>query len=113
MAAEDARQASLLSSERKLQEAKARLQGATRSALETEDTGFQVLSELSRQREGIGRINTQLQDADENLSGARRLLVQMNRRALLKKAVLWLMVAILIVTLGVVIYFSFIKPKHH
>ncbi|CAE7711804.1 Vti1b, partial [Symbiodinium necroappetens] len=109
---QDGRDAALLTSEQKLEEARARINGATRAALETEETGFQVLGELARQREGIERINAHVQATDDNISGARRVLVQMYRRAMAKKIALWCMVLILLVTVIVIIYFMIFKhPK--
>ncbi|CAE7648936.1 Vti1b [Symbiodinium sp. KB8] len=109
---QDGRDAALLTSEQKLEEARGRINGATRAALETEETGFQVLGELARQREGIERINAHVQATDDNISGARRVLVQMYRRAMAKKIALWCMVLILLVTVIVIIYFMIFKhPK--
>ncbi|CAJ1330610.1 unnamed protein product [Effrenium voratum] len=107
----DTRDVSLLSSERKLEEAARRLQGASRSALETEEVSFQTLSELARQRETIERIGGHMQATDDNISGARRVMIQMYRRAMAKKAALWCMVVILTVTVVVIVYFMVIKKK--
>ncbi|CAE8642031.1 unnamed protein product [Polarella glacialis] len=110
-AGQDSRQQQLLSCDRKLQGAKAKLQDSQRVALETEESGFQVLSDLARQREGIERISGHVQTVDDNISGARRLLVQMSRRATIKKVALWFMVLLLLITIVVVVYFLCFKPQ--
>mmetsp|Transcript_28485 Transcript_28485/g.90781 ORF Transcript_28485/g.90781 Transcript_28485/m.90781 type:complete len:128 (-) Transcript_28485:281-664(-) len=110
-ASQDARKDALLNSEQKLRGARAQLQEATRSALETEETGFAVLSDLARQREVIARTSGHVHQIDDNITGARRVLVQMSQRAMLKKVALWFMVLLLLVTLAVVVYFLFIKNK--
>ncbi|CAL1142297.1 unnamed protein product [Cladocopium goreaui] len=112
MAQSDARQAALLSSERKLEEARRQIHSANRSALETEEVGFQTLTELSRQRESVERIGAHVQEVDDNISGARRVMIQMYRRAMAKRAALWCMLIILVITIVVVFYFLVIKKDH-
>mmetsp|Transcript_41060 Transcript_41060/g.111011 ORF Transcript_41060/g.111011 Transcript_41060/m.111011 type:complete len:118 (-) Transcript_41060:107-460(-) len=111
-AAQDPRRSELLKSERKLDEAERQVRDATRVALETEETGFAVLSDLARQRDVISRSSGHVQHIDDNITGARQVLVQMTRRALIKKLVLGAIVVILLVSLIVVVYFLFIKKDH-
>ncbi|CAK9032496.1 unnamed protein product [Durusdinium trenchii] len=109
MAQGDTRQAALLNSERKLEEARRQINSANRSALETEEAGFQTLTELSRQRESIERIGGHVQQMDDNIGGSRRVMIQMYRRAMVKRAALWCMLIILLVTIVVIFYFLVLK----
>mmetsp|Transcript_24098 Transcript_24098/g.69550 ORF Transcript_24098/g.69550 Transcript_24098/m.69550 type:complete len:126 (-) Transcript_24098:112-489(-) len=109
---QDNRRELLLQSGQKLRSAQATVQEAARSALETEETGFAVLSDLARQREVIARTGGHLGQVDSNLTGARGVIAQMGRRALVKKVALWFMVLLLTVTILIVVYFLCIKKRH-
>eukprot|EP00933_Yihiella_yeosuensis_P068969 TRINITY_DN7503_c1_g1_i1.p1 TRINITY_DN7503_c1_g1~~TRINITY_DN7503_c1_g1_i1.p1 ORF type:complete len:128 (+),score=17.93 TRINITY_DN7503_c1_g1_i1:45-386(+) len=105
----DPRQVQLLQSGHKLNVAQAQIQQTTRAALETEATGFQVLSELARQREGIDRFTQQLNEANDNTSMSRWYLTQMHQRHMVKRGALIFMVLLLIAVIVVIVYFLIIK----
>mmetsp|Transcript_1054 Transcript_1054/g.1888 ORF Transcript_1054/g.1888 Transcript_1054/m.1888 type:complete len:110 (-) Transcript_1054:71-400(-) len=107
--AQDSQRNQLLESGQKIRQAKESVQASTKAALETEQVGFQVLSDLARQREVIDRTKVHVSEIDSNITGARRVLLQMNRRALMKRATMWILAAVLAMTLIAVIYHLFMK----
>eukprot|EP00927_Polykrikos_kofoidii_P022791 TRINITY_DN2116_c0_g1_i2.p2 TRINITY_DN2116_c0_g1~~TRINITY_DN2116_c0_g1_i2.p2 ORF type:complete len:117 (+),score=19.26 TRINITY_DN2116_c0_g1_i2:46-396(+) len=106
---DDRKRTLLLDSDATLRNATRELKQANRNALETEETGFRVLSDLARQREVIARTTNTLEQIDSNVSGARAVLHSMSRRACCKKVVIAIMALLLTVVLSVVVYFAFIK----
>mmetsp|Transcript_72890 Transcript_72890/g.152183 ORF Transcript_72890/g.152183 Transcript_72890/m.152183 type:complete len:112 (-) Transcript_72890:53-388(-) len=105
----DSRTQQLLENERKLQQTRSRLLDATRTALETEETGFQVLSDLAQQREQLSRVSNQVDETNSNITQSRQLMMRMSRRAFIKRTALWMMLAVLLITLFLVVYFLWIK----
>jgi len=78
----------LLSSSNILDEGSKRLDNANRIALETEDIGANVLSELSSQKQTILRARDNLDLIEDNISRSRRILLKMSRRIATDKFVL-------------------------
>mmetsp|Transcript_78117 Transcript_78117/g.203507 ORF Transcript_78117/g.203507 Transcript_78117/m.203507 type:complete len:114 (+) Transcript_78117:86-427(+) len=107
----DNRGQQLLESDRKLQQARSNIMEATRTALETEETGFSVLTDLARQREQISRTTNEVDSINHSITQSRQVMLQMSRRAAIKRKALWVMIVLLLVTLVLVVYFLWIKKK--
>eukprot|EP00747_Dinoflagellata_sp_TGD_P005373 gnl/TRDRNA2_/TRDRNA2_113834_c0_seq2.p1 gnl/TRDRNA2_/TRDRNA2_113834_c0~~gnl/TRDRNA2_/TRDRNA2_113834_c0_seq2.p1 ORF type:complete len:118 (-),score=18.23 gnl/TRDRNA2_/TRDRNA2_113834_c0_seq2:132-485(-) len=99
----------LLETGAKLDHARNQILDTQRNALQAEETGFAVLSDLARQRETIDRVRNNALQVDENTSGARRTLTQMNRRNTIKKVVLWAAAIAVGTLLIVVIWIVYLK----
>nr|ABI14202.1 vesicle transport v-SNARE protein [Pfiesteria piscicida]ABI14203.1 vesicle transport v-SNARE protein [Pfiesteria piscicida] len=109
MEADDSKRLQLLESGRKLEQTRMHILEANRTALETEQTGFAVLTDLARQREQIQRTSDQVAQVNSNITQSNRVMVQMSRRAMIKRMALAFMVVVLVLTLALVMYFLWIK----
>lgn len=78
-------------------------------AIESEQIGTEVISELSRQGEQLLRTERRLSQTDEELDKTRRILNIMRRRVLLNKFVLILIILLEIAIFGTIIYKKYIK----
>ncbi|XP_059490484.1 vesicle transport through interaction with t-SNAREs homolog 1B [Neocloeon triangulifer] len=74
------------------------------AALETERIGTEVLSELESQRESLLRTRQRLEDADEELSQARRVLNSMYKNIIANKIILCLIIILEMAILGGSLY---------
>ncbi|XP_065336776.1 vesicle transport through interaction with t-SNAREs homolog 1B [Cloeon dipterum] len=79
------------------------------TAIETERIGTEVLSELESQRESLLRTRQRLEDADEELSQARRVLNKMYRDVITNKILLCLIIIFELAILGGSIYHKFLS----
>lgn len=70
---------------------------------------FQVLSELESQRESLLRTRQRLEDADEELSQARRILKKMYVNILTNKILLSVIILLELAILGGSIYHKFLQ----
>jgi len=68
---------------------------------------FQVLSELESQRESLLRTRQRLEDADEELSQARRILRKMYRNIITNKIILGVIILLECAILGGSLYHKF------
>ncbi|XP_022907305.1 vesicle transport through interaction with t-SNAREs homolog 1B [Onthophagus taurus] len=75
-------------------------------AIETENIGTEVVSELSSQRETLLRAKNRLTHADEQLDSSRNILRKMSRNVLYNKLIL---VLIIIVEIGILITVCYMK----
>lgn len=76
-------------------------------AIETEQIGTEVISELGGQRETLLRAKSRLTDADQELDKSRKILNTMKKRILTNKFVLILIILLEVGILGSVIYLKF------
>lgn len=76
-------------------------------AIESEQIGTEVISELGGQRERLLRAKRRLSQTDEELDKTRRILNVMQRRVLMNKFVLILIILLEIAILGVIVYLKF------
>lgn len=81
-----------------------RLERTQRMALEAEQIGANVLSDLRRQREQIQHAGRALQDTDQDLDSSNRLLRDMLRRMRTNKMVMSGIITLLILAILLVIY---------
>lgn len=79
-------------------------------AIETENIGTEVVSELHEQRETLLRAKNRLTNADEQLDTTKNILRKMGRNVLYNKIILLLIIILELVILITVAYLKF-KPK--
>lgn len=84
---------------------------STQIAIETENIGTEVISELGEQRETLLRTKSRLTNADEQLDSAKSVLRRMRRNVLYNKLILILIIVLEAAILGTVSYLKFFK-KH-
>lgn len=88
-----------------LQRGQKQLEDAKRLALETEDIGLDVMSDLRQQREVILRSRQNMGVVDTELGSARRILKSMGQRAMANKMLVYVVVAVMLTALIVFLYF--------
>mmetsp|Transcript_6618 Transcript_6618/g.18526 ORF Transcript_6618/g.18526 Transcript_6618/m.18526 type:complete len:228 (-) Transcript_6618:24-707(-) len=81
-----------------------RLDDAKRSALEAEEIGLDVMSDLQSQREGIMRTKGHLQEVEGNTDIARRVLQGLDHRLRTNQALVGCFAFVLFLTVVFVIY---------
>lgn len=86
-----------------------RIDQARRTALEAEEIGMDVMTDLHSQRESIMRTKVHMHDNDENLNIAKQILVSLNNRAVVNQLTVGLIGFVLLITVCVVIYLKFEK----
>lgn len=77
-------------------------------AIETENTGTEILSELDSQRESLLRASDRLDTANDGLFESNRILKMMKRNVLYNKLILILIIVIEVFILASMIYLKFI-----
>merc|ERR1711920_83571 len=95
---------------RKLEAATARLQQAHKQALETEQIGVEVMSDLRHQRSVIQNARSNMGTIGSNLGTAKDRLQSMARRAAANKAIVYVVVIFFVIMLGIVGY-TFTHPR--
>ena len=78
-------------------------------AIETEQIGAEVISELGEQRETLLRAKNRLVHTNEELNKAKRIIRTMKRKVLTNKIVLILIILLEITILGLVVFIKYIK----
>ena len=77
-----------------------------RMALEAEEVGANVLSDLRKQREQIERANRHLHDADHDLDTSNKILRDMLRRMAANRMLTTAVIVLLIVAIFFVLYYK-------
>ncbi|XP_066255038.1 vesicle transport through interaction with t-SNAREs homolog 1B [Euwallacea similis] len=78
-------------------------------AIETENIGTEVVSELGEQRETLLRTRDRLEEANSQLDSAKGLITKMGRNVLYNKVILIVIIALEAVILGALSYIRFFK----
>lgn len=78
-------------------------------AIETENVGTEVISELNEQRQTLLRTRDRLENANEQLDNAKSVLKRMGRNAIYNKLILILIIIIEIAILVSLSYLKFVK----
>lgn len=94
----------------KLDAATARLEEARRQALESEQIGVEVMSDLRHQRDVIKNARNNMSTIGSNLGTAKDRIQSMARRAAANKIIVYVVVIFFIIMLGVVGY-TFTHPR--
>jgi vesicle transport through interaction with t-SNAREs protein 1 len=92
------------STTQKIRESTNRVEEAKRTAMETENIGIEIMSDLQSQRETILRTREHVRDVDSNLSRSRQLLISMGKRAATNKLILSGVIAMLVLAIIYVLY---------
>merc|ERR1711916_268346 len=101
----------LLDSTARLHRDSERIQDIQRIALETEDTGGEILSTLGENREQIKRMHANLHVADANIGRGGRFVRTMARRTIVTRLIIAGIILFLVLTIFLVVYFKWIKKK--
>jgi vesicle transport through interaction with t-SNAREs protein 1 len=96
----------LLDNSDRLERTGNQLQEGYRIAIETEEIGTQVLSNLSNQRETIQRSRNRLRETNADLGRSSRLMNMMIMRGIRDKFALYIIGVVFIVAVTLTIYFS-------
>lgn len=78
-------------------------------AIETENTGTEILSELDAQRESLLRTSERLENANDGLFESNKILRMMKQNVFYNKLILVLIIVLEIFILASMIYLKFIK----
>lgn len=96
----------LLENSDRLERTGNQIQEGYRIAVETEEIGAQVLSNLSHQRDAIKRNRNRLREADADLRGSSRLMNTMIMRSIRDKFALYIIGIVAGVVICLTIYFT-------
>mmetsp|Transcript_21755 Transcript_21755/g.30439 ORF Transcript_21755/g.30439 Transcript_21755/m.30439 type:complete len:223 (+) Transcript_21755:66-734(+) len=93
----------------KVEETSTRLINAQRVASETENIGIEVVYEMGKQKEQLYRAKDNLSQIDDNMDKGRKILSHMTRRIITNDFILAFIILVLIVAIGMIIYFKWIS----
>ncbi|KAM6951226.1 vesicle transport through interaction with t-SNAREs homolog 1A isoform 1-T1 [Aplochiton taeniatus] len=98
--------AHLLDNTEKLERSSRRLEAGYQIAVETEQVGQEILSNLSTDREKIQKARERLRETDANLGKSSRILTGMLRRIIQNRVLVFILGAIIVLTIVLAIYFN-------
>ncbi|XP_037134248.1 vesicle transport through interaction with t-SNAREs homolog 1A isoform X1 [Syngnathus acus] len=98
--------AHLLDNTEKLERSSRRLEAGYQIAVETEQVGQEILSNLHTDREKIQRARERLRETDANLGKSSRILTGMLRRIIQNRVLLFVLGAFIVLTIILAIYFN-------
>lgn len=78
-------------------------------AIETENIGNEVITELGEQREALLRTRDRLENADEQLDSAQAMLRKMGRNVIYNKVIL---ILIILIEIAILISLTYLKFFH-
>lgn len=92
-----------------LERTTASLARSNQVAIETENTGTEILGELDSQREALLRAGERLENANDDLSSSNKIMRTMLRNAFYNKLILILIIFLEIFILAGMVYIKFIQ----
>ncbi|CAL8301319.1 unnamed protein product [Lota lota] len=98
--------AHLLDNTEKLERSSRRLEAGYQIAVETEQIGQEMLSNLNTDREKIQRARERLRETDANLGKSSRILTGMLRRIIQNRFLVFILGAIILITIILALYFN-------
>ncbi|XP_071319745.1 vesicle transport through interaction with t-SNAREs homolog 1A isoform X4 [Trachinotus anak] len=98
--------AHLLDNTEKLERSSRRLEAGYQIAVETEQVGQEILTNLHSDREKIQRARERLRETDANLGKSSRILTGMLRRIIQNRVLVFILGAIILLTIILAIYFN-------
>ncbi|XP_022047439.1 vesicle transport through interaction with t-SNAREs homolog 1A isoform X1 [Amphiprion ocellaris] len=98
--------AHLLDNTEKLERSSRRLEAGYQIAVETEQVGQEILANLHTDREKIQRARERLRETDANLGKSSRILTGMLRRIIQNRILVFILGAIILLTIILAIYFN-------
>ncbi|XP_064457384.1 vesicle transport through interaction with t-SNAREs homolog 1A-like [Ornithodoros turicata] len=96
----------LLDNTESLERSTNKLKAGHRLAIETEQIGAAILTDLSAQRDTIKRAREKLKETDHDIGKSSHVLTGMIRRALQNKFILYIVVGAVLLVIVLCIYFS-------
>lgn len=84
---------------------------ATRTVQETQEVGIEIISELGRNREKIQSAHGKVKEFSGLTDTARRMITSMQRRDIQQRFILCFVAVVLMVAIGVTIYFTQTPPS--
>uniref|UniRef100_A0A1A7YV71 Vesicle transport through interaction with t-SNAREs homolog 1A n=2 Tax=Iconisemion striatum TaxID=60296 RepID=A0A1A7YV71_9TELE len=98
--------AHLLDNTEKLERSSRRLEAGYQIAVETEQVGQEILSNLHTDREKIQRARERLRETDANLGKSSRILTGMLRRIIQNRILVFVLGAVILITVILAIYLN-------
>ncbi|XP_004080436.1 vesicle transport through interaction with t-SNAREs homolog 1A isoform X1 [Oryzias latipes] len=98
--------AHLLDNTERLERSSRRLEAGYQIAVETEQVGQEILSNLHGDREKIQKARERLRETDANLGKSSRILTGMLRRIIQNRVLVFILGAIILLTIILAIYFN-------
>ncbi|EDS29133.1 conserved hypothetical protein [Culex quinquefasciatus] len=92
-----------------LERTSASLARSNQIAIETEQTGHEVISELEVQRESLLRSQRRLENANDGLSKSSSIMRAMHRNVLYNKMILIMIIVMEVIILIGMIYLKFLR----
>ncbi|XP_049614871.1 vesicle transport through interaction with t-SNAREs homolog 1A isoform X3 [Syngnathus scovelli] len=102
----ESQRAHLLDNTERLERSSRRLEAGYQIAVETEQVGQEILSNLHTDREKIQRARERLRETDANLGKSSRILTGMLRRIIQNRVLLFVLGAFIVLTIILAIYFN-------
>jgi len=107
LAESETQRSRLLASTAKMNKATDKLKAACQIAVDTEQVGTDILTDLDTQRHTIQGARNRLAGANTNLDRSRRMLNGMARRARANKAIMVCVIMVLIVMISAIVYINY------
>ncbi|KAJ6860808.1 hypothetical protein NC651_037018 [Populus alba x Populus x berolinensis] len=104
-ASTDQRSRLMMTTER-LNQSGDRIKDSRRTMLETEELGVSILQDLHQQRQSLLHAHNTLHGVDDNIGKSKRVLTAMSRRINKNKWIIGAIVAVLVVVIGLILYFK-------
>ncbi|GAB0087644.1 vesicle transport v-SNARE 12 [Sergentomyia squamirostris] len=108
---EDHNRRTVLEGRAVLERTSASLARSNQVAIETEQIGTEIVSELGEQRESLLRSQRSLQNTNDGLSKSRTVLIAMQRNVLYNKLTLVMIIVLEIFILGGMLFLKFFSKK--
>ncbi|XP_043109414.1 vesicle transport through interaction with t-SNAREs homolog 1A isoform X2 [Puntigrus tetrazona] len=102
----ESQRAHLLDNTERLERSSRRLEAGYQIAVETEQVGQEILANLHSDREKIQRSRDRLRETDANLGKSSRILTGMLRRIIQNRILVFILGAIILLTIVLAIYFN-------
>uniref|UniRef100_A0A7N0VLI4 Vesicle transport v-SNARE N-terminal domain-containing protein n=1 Tax=Kalanchoe fedtschenkoi TaxID=63787 RepID=A0A7N0VLI4_KALFE len=96
----------LLMSTERLNQSSDRVRESRKTMLETEELGVSILHDLHSQRQALLGAHNTLHGVDDNIGKSKRILTNMSRRMNKNKWIIAAVVTLLIIAIGVILYFK-------
>ncbi|XP_041363564.1 vesicle transport through interaction with t-SNAREs homolog 1A-like [Gigantopelta aegis] len=96
----------LLDNSELLERSSRNLEHGYRAAVETEQMGAQIMDDLHKQRQTIGRSRNRLEEMNTNLGKSSRVLSGMMKRIIQNRVLMLGIVLILLIVISLAIYFT-------
>ncbi|KAL8456339.1 hypothetical protein ACS0TY_034526 [Phlomoides rotata] len=86
-----------------------RIRESRKVMLETEELGVSLLQDLHQQRQSLLNANNTMHGVDDNIGRSRKIITNISRRMDRNKCVIGAIVTVLVIAIGVVMYFKLAK----